>query len=92
MRTRETLENKEKAYPNHPLITDAACAMIYVTRIKTHSFKFNGQIVHSEIRVAYRIKKCSKGFYTNWMLPIKKLVRINQEQTELASRTKAGEI
>ena len=87
MRTRETLENKEKAYPNHPLITDAACAMIYVTRIKTHSFKFNGQIVHSEIRVAYRIKKCSKGFYTNWMLPIKKLVRINQEQTELASRT-----
>jgi hypothetical protein len=74
MRTRETLENREKAYPNHPLITDAACAMIYVTRIKTHSFKFNGHIVHSEIRVAYRIKKCSKGFYTNWMLPIKKLV------------------
>ena len=62
MRTRETLENKEKAYPNHPLITDGQIAMIKVTRIKTHSFKFNGQIVHSEIRVEYRIKKCSKRF------------------------------
>lgn len=62
MRTRETLENREKAYPNHPLITHGQLAMIQVPRIKTHSFKFNGQIVHSEIRVECRIKKCSKRF------------------------------